>query len=115
MQDEDGYQSWAQQVARNFSAETMVEAISGYGVTTNSTPIQRVLDNTNSFIDSVPWDYSSWIPHAVILLIGPNDRPGDGFIQGYLGKQTEKRRQISLLILTFYYSIYIHIQIYSLG
>ncbi len=30
------------------------------------------------------WDYQQWIPHAVIMLIGPNDRPGDLFIAAYL-------------------------------
>jgi hypothetical protein len=37
---EDAYQTWAQQIARNVSADVMVEAVSGFGVTKKSSPIQ---------------------------------------------------------------------------
>jgi hypothetical protein len=80
---EDGYWSWAQQLSRELGAESMVEAISGYGVTTNSTPIQTVLNNVNTYNPNVKWNYGD-VPDAVILLIGPNDKPGSGFIEGYL-------------------------------
>ncbi len=63
--------------------ESMVEAISGWGVTTNSTPIQLVLDNINTF-DDKKWNYRSWIPDSIFLLIGPNDRPGPSFVEAYL-------------------------------
>ena len=70
---EDAYQTWAQQIARNVSADVMVEAVSGYGVTKSSSPIQAVLDNTLGFDNSLAWDYTKWVPDAVVILIGPND------------------------------------------
>ena len=39
---QDGYQTWAMQIARNVSADMMVEAVSGYGVEV-STPAIQVL------------------------------------------------------------------------
>jgi len=70
---EDASQTWAQQIARNVSADVMVEAISGYGVTKSSTPIQGLLDNTLGFDSQYKWDYGLWTPDAVLILIGPND------------------------------------------
>ena len=46
---QDGYQTWAQQIARNVSAETTVEAVSGIGVMQSTPAIQPWLDNTLGF------------------------------------------------------------------
>jgi len=46
---QDAYQTWAQQIARNVSAETTVEAVSGYGVEVSTPAIQPVMDNTLGF------------------------------------------------------------------
>jgi lysophospholipase L1-like esterase len=84
---QDGYKTWAQQVARNVSAETFVEAVSGYGISSNSTPIETVLDNTLGFDHLPKWNYSTWIPDAVLMLIGPNDESdvaSAAFIKDYL-------------------------------
>jgi hypothetical protein len=36
--------------------------------------IQQNLPNSVNFDkDSTPWDYTKWVPDAVIMLIGPND------------------------------------------
>ena len=69
---QDAYQTWAMQIARNVSAEGMVEAVSGYGVEVDTPAIQPVLDATLGF-GGGSWDYSSWVPDAVLILIGPND------------------------------------------
>jgi len=82
---QDSYQTWASQLATHFEAELMVEAVSGWGVgeirpaSTESNgglgahPIQSILDYTNGGAESQKWDYSSWTPDAVVILIGPND------------------------------------------
>jgi len=70
---QDAWDTWAQQIARNVSADVMVEAVSGFGVTKKSSPIQAILDYTLGFDKDKTWDYSQWIPDAVVILIGPND------------------------------------------
>ena len=65
LRPQDAYQTWAQHIARNVTAEVMVEAVSGYGVTKSSTPIQPILDNTLGFDDAHKWDYTKWTPDAV--------------------------------------------------
>jgi hypothetical protein len=93
---EDAYVTWAQQIARSFGADPMVEAVSGWGVTKASTPIQTVLNNYGSFNPDLTWNYSTWTPDAIVLLIGPNDESdkstltdlnitGQGFIKQYTG------------------------------
>ena len=37
---QDGYQTWAMQIARNVSADFMVEAVSGFGVEPSTPAIQ---------------------------------------------------------------------------
>lgn len=70
---EDPYVTWAQQLARLARAETMVEAVSGYGVLKKTGAIGGVLDLV-TFSDASPkWDYTKWTPDAVVILIGPND------------------------------------------
>jgi hypothetical protein len=103
---QDGYQTWAMQIARNVSAEFMVEAVSGFGVEPSTPAIQPVMDYTLGF-DSKGglWNYSSWVPDAVVILIGPNDevpmldqgqfggaaagRGGSKFIKDYLQLLTQ--------------------------
>ena len=62
------------QIARNVSADFMVEAVSGYGVEPSTPAIQPVMDYTLGFDSSGGmWNYSAWVPDAVVILIGPND------------------------------------------
>ena len=61
-------------------AEAMVEAVSGWGVTSASYPIQKVLDLYGSFNETVYWDYSSWTPDAVVILSGPKFPPSYGWL-----------------------------------
>lgn len=71
---QDGYQTWAMQIARNVSADFMVEAVSGFGVEPSTPAIQPVMDYTLGFdSDGGLWNYSAWVPDAVVILIGPND------------------------------------------
>lgn len=70
---EDSHQTWAQKIADSLGAEMMVEAISGYGVTSASTPIQPYAVRTNPFDSSKLWDFTTWTPDAILFLIGPND------------------------------------------
>ena len=73
LKHEDAYVTWAQQLARGVNASDTV-AVSGWGVTTDSTPIQKVFRNTFGQGSSVPrWNFSTWVPDAVVILIGPND------------------------------------------
>lgn len=89
---QDAWDTWAQHIARNVSADVMVEAISGYGVESSTPAVQPVMDYTLGFDQSQKWNYSSWTPDAVVLLIGPNDemylkgkaQGGGGFIKSYL-------------------------------
>ena len=73
LKESDAYLTWAMQIARNVSADVMVEAYSGYGVTSSSTPIQTIRDSTLGFETDPLWNYSRWVPDAVMILIGPND------------------------------------------
>ena len=64
------------QLARRVKAsEVMVEAVSGYGVTPSSGRIQDLYASTLAFTPQPApvWNFSSWIPDAVVILIGPND------------------------------------------
>ena len=72
---ENAYVTWAMQLARRVNAsEVMVEAVSGYGVTSRSGRIQELYPSTLAFAPSAPaWNFSSWVPDAVVVLIGPND------------------------------------------
>jgi hypothetical protein len=58
----------------------MVEAISGWGIGAGASAIQQNLPNTVNFDKtSTPWNYSQWVPDAVVMLIGPNDESlGEG-------------------------------------
>jgi hypothetical protein len=102
---QDGYQTWAMQIARNVSAGFMVEAVSGFGVEPSTPAIQPIIDFTLGFDPSGGmWNYSSWVPDAVVILIGPNDevpmlgrrqqqrgagRGGSKFIKDYLQLRTQ--------------------------
>ena len=99
---EDSYQTWDAQLARLFDAEIHVQAVSGWGVgwtsgvSTSATPIQGILDYTNGPAMKQKWDYSSWTPDAVVILIGPNDESrsfynttGGAFVKAYLSLMTQ--------------------------
>lgn len=83
---EDAYVTWARQLAHKLQVvdgEVMVEAISGYGVTKHSGRLQDWYTSTLAFAPSAPrWNFSTWVPDAVVLLIGPNDESTAGTIKG---------------------------------
>jgi len=72
---ENSFITWAAQLARGVgAAETSTVAVSGWGVTANSHPIQEVYENTFGYGSKSPkWNFSQWVPDAVVILIGPND------------------------------------------
>lgn len=71
---ENTFSTWAVQLAQHFDADPMIEAISGYTVMGKTGMINywRRRLPAISEIDS-EWDFTSWVPDAVVLLIGPND------------------------------------------
>ena len=94
--EEDSYRTWARQLSSALNAEMMAEAISGYGVSKSSTPIQPCATRTHPFLAGSSWDFTSWTPDGIVLLIGPNDERrrrlkgaeiglgGKSFIKDYL-------------------------------
>jgi hypothetical protein len=76
---ENAHDTWAGQLAYALKADMMVEAISGWGVGAGAEAIQQNLPNSVNFDSaSTPWDYTKWVPNAVIMLIGPNDEMDKG-------------------------------------
>ena len=70
---EDSTETWAWQLANGLNvSDVQVEAISGWGVTSYSTPIQPFLSFADGTGQQYPADIA-WIPHAIVVLIGPND------------------------------------------
>ena len=73
---ENTFATWAVQVAQYFDADLMIEAVSGYTVMGKTGMInfwRRTLPAFKTSETNPEWDFSSWVPDAVILLIGPND------------------------------------------
>ena len=70
---QDSTETWAWQLASGLNvSDVQVEAISGWGVTSYSTPIQPYLSYADGTGKQYPADLS-WIPNAIVILIGPND------------------------------------------
>jgi len=87
---EDSTETWAAYVAAALNvSDIQVEAVSGWGVTQKSTPIQPLLRYADGVGMRHLWDPSAkWIPRGILVLIGPNDYsddpPSDAhFIQKY--------------------------------
>ena len=96
----NAYETWAGKLARQLNADMMVEAVgahvvlsqeltgmwqvSGYGILPSEwdSQIQNVMDYTNGFAQQQEWDYTSWTPDAVFILIGPNDDSSDASFEG---------------------------------
>ena len=72
---EDSTESWAGQIAMSLNvSDVQIEAVSGWGVTEHSTPIQSLLPYADGLNAKHRWDTSvKWIPHGILILIGPND------------------------------------------
>ena len=86
---ENAYFTWAVQLSQYFHAEPIIEAISGIGVLNNGGIKQywrRTIPALPPSAEIPQWDFTSWIPDAVILLIGPNDGNFEtsDFIRAYL-------------------------------
>ena len=73
---ENTFSTWAVQLAQYFDADPMIEAISGYTVMGKTGMINFWRRTLPAFVPSEKnpeWNFGSWVPDAVILLIGPND------------------------------------------
>jgi len=83
------FKTWAAQLARNLSADFVALAVSGDGVEESTGSLPDLLQNTCPFQDpwsgsGTPWNFSSYVPDAVIMLIGPNDKDGQKFREDYM-------------------------------
>eukprot|EP01113_Clastostelium_recurvatum_P023625 TRINITY_DN2816_c0_g1_i2.p1 TRINITY_DN2816_c0_g1~~TRINITY_DN2816_c0_g1_i2.p1 ORF type:complete len:358 (-),score=62.51 TRINITY_DN2816_c0_g1_i2:99-1172(-) len=97
---QDEYYAWGYLVARALNADVHVEAWSGKGVIrnccnwpnyTSPDPLPTYFGRTLASIDTNnTWDFSSWIPKALIINLGTNDYstppqpPQDLFVNAYV-------------------------------
>jgi len=70
---ENTYETWASKIALAFDADFVEQAVSGFGVRSGTPSVTPLLKNALPWDDSTPWDFTSWVPDAVVMLIGPND------------------------------------------
>ena len=100
---EDNWYDYSSLLARIFSAEYQVVAISGRGVVRNygdpstqsscpNCPMPHYFNKTCLTSDlGVPYDFPAFVPHAIVCNLGTNDfstlphPTAQEFIQGYLG------------------------------
>jgi len=83
---ENSAETYAAKIARELDADIMSEAISGYGVL--SEPVQPHWLRTLGFVKTSTYDFQSYTPDAVVMLIGPNDpsiKKQSQFVNAYLG------------------------------
>jgi len=80
------YKTWASKIALSFEADFVEQAVSGFGVRSGTPSVKPLLKNALPWDDKTPWDFTAWVPDAVIMLIGPNDnKPNSAkFKQAYL-------------------------------
>ena len=74
----------------------------GYG----ATAIQTILDYTNGFAKEQRWDYTQWIPDAVVILIGPNDEMSNKVSAPRLratSRSSRNRYSYYLVVLVHYF------------
>ena len=89
---ESFYDSWASQICRRAKADCHTAAWSGYGVVRNYNPgpvtMPDIYKRTLLSVDGHLWKFSSWIPHAVVINLGTNDRVHcvDGFCTEFVTK-----------------------------
>ena len=83
---ENARDSWAVQLAALLGAEPVLEAVSGIGVE-NKGGLGGIWRRSLPAVPVLHWDPATWPPHAVLLLIGPNDDLSDEahFVSLYLG------------------------------
>jgi len=91
---DDTYNTWAAQLARRLNADFVALAISGYGVEEpQSVPdkLSRILPFHSSSVGAgTAWNFSDYVPDAVVMLIGPNDYPMNEKFKSYYIKMMNK-------------------------
>jgi len=81
---ENNYKTWGAQIARALDADYIAEAISGYGVGAGGTDsVPEKLGRTCPFLPGYDWNFTAYVPDAVVILIGPNDQMGKEFNRKY--------------------------------
>lgn len=76
---EDGDAAWAAVLCRMFNATCHTEAWSGRGLVLNyiseepSTHMPEIFRRTFASVPSSRWDFSQWLPSAVVINLGTND------------------------------------------
>lgn len=78
---ENGYLSYSAIAARALDAEVHITAVSGTGMVrnwaapeqTSPNPMPSYFDRTVHNDEASKWDFSSWIPEAVVINLGNND------------------------------------------
>jgi len=94
---ENCYYDYVSLLARRFNADYHVEAFSAKGVVHNAASLEQISEgsmptywNRTIATDTHVWDFSKWIPDAILILLGSNDYfnppyPTDQqFINGYI-------------------------------
>ena len=92
---ENCYMAFSSITARNLDAQSHTISFSGKGVHLNSDSTKTmtlpiIYDRINTFAPYPKWDFSSWIPDAVVINLGTNDfgtgRPPDSasFVNEYI-------------------------------
>jgi len=74
---EDNYLTYGPRIARELNAEVHVEAWSGMGMVKNwngvGVPFPALFPYVFPSKPSEEWDFSKWVPHAVVINLGTND------------------------------------------
>ncbi len=80
-QTEDAGMSYAGIISRNLNADYHLISYSGRGVVrnygdknkTSADPMPGLYDRTCCFDSTMKWDFSKWVPQAVVINLGTND------------------------------------------
>lgn len=114
---ENSYLSYAPIAARALGAQSHSIAISGHGAvrnygdanTTSPTPVPFFYNRAVMGRSDLQWDFSRWIPDAVVIKLGTNDHstqpepPADVFIEGVhglIGQINDAYGQLPIFLLS---------------
>ena len=71
--------SWTTLTCNNLQADCHINAWSGYGLVRNccggTTYMPEIYSRTLASVPGSVWNYSAWVPDAVVINVGTNDKP----------------------------------------